>query len=236
MLLLCAGAFLLSAADEAPAAGRWEGIVHVPGQDTQLVLDLDRNAGGQWIGSATLPGSGVQGAALTDLKVDGSEFSCAFKDVLGGPKLNGSVGPDGSISGTFALGGNSAGFTLQRTGDAQVEPPLHSTAVRHEFEGDWEGDITVLDHPVHAKLSLTNHENGQATAKLVIKGRQENVVPVERVTQEGNLITLDVPAQHATYDGRMSADGTAIDGVFEQQSVEFPILFHRAAQAKEAKR
>ena len=93
----------------------------------------------------------------------------------------------------------------------------------------------MLDHPVHAKLSLANHDNGEATAKLVIKGHQENVVQVERVTQESDVLTLEVPSQHATYDGRINADGTEIDGVFEQQSVDFPIVFHRAGQSKEAK-
>ncbi len=233
MLLLCAGVLLLNAA-ESPA-GRWEGIIHVPEQKTQVVLDLDQSADGHWIGSVTLPASGIQGAALMNLTVSGDQFSCTVKDTLGGAKFKGRVSADGTAGGTFEMGGNSAAVTLRKTGSAQVELPPHSTPIRHELEGDWEGDITVLDHPVHAKLSLANHDNGEATAKLVIKGHQENVVQVERVTQESDLLTLEVPSQHATYDGRINADGTEIDGVFEQQSVDFPIVFHRAGQSKEAK-
>ena len=233
MLLLCTGVSLLSAA-ESPA-GRWEGIIHVPQQETQVVLDLDQSGDGHWIGSVTLPGSGIQGAPLMNLSVSGDQFSCTVKDALGGARFKGRVSADGTAGGTFEMGGNSAALTLRKTGTASVELPRHSTMIRHELEGDWEGDITVLDHPVQAKLSLANHENGEATAKLVIKGRQENVVPVERVTQDADLLTLDVPSQHATYDGRINADDTEIDGVFEQQSVDFPIVFRRAGQSKEAK-
>ena len=229
MLLLCTGVLLLSAA-ESPA-GRWEGIIHCPSRKRRWCSTSTKAETATGSGRDAA-GSGIQGAPLMNLSVSGDQFSCTVKDALGGARFKGRVSADGTAGGTFEMGGNSAALTLRKTGTASVELPRHSTMIRHELEGDWEGDITVLDHPVQAKLSLANHENGEATAKLVIKGRQENVVPVERVTQDADLLTLDVPSQHATYDGRINADDTEIDGVFEQQSVDFPIVFRRAGQSR----
>jgi hypothetical protein len=46
------------------AAGRWEGVVQIPGQELKLVVDLSDQGGKDWVGSIIVPGFGVKGAPL----------------------------------------------------------------------------------------------------------------------------------------------------------------------------
>ncbi len=76
-----ASAALCQAAESA--AGRWEGSAQVPGGELKLILDLSDESGQGWIGSIIIPGFGVKGAPLVDLKASGSELAFAIKGALG---------------------------------------------------------------------------------------------------------------------------------------------------------
>jgi len=224
--LVFAAAVLAQAAE--PAAARWDGTLQLPGREYRLVIDLARNAQGQWIGSAVLPNLGVKGAPLADISVTGSAVSFAVKDVLGGVKVRGNLTADGAFTGTFEQGGNAAPFALQKAGPAQVELPRQSTAVAKEMEGDWEGDMMFIDHNVHVRLSLANQADGKATGKLFLKGRREVNLDVAMVTQEADLLTLEAPEASLIYDGRLR--GGEISGTWQQGPFEFGLLLHRAAK------
>jgi hypothetical protein len=221
-----ASALLVHAAE--PATGRWDGAVHSPGRELALVVDLARNDQGQWIGSAVLPGLGVKGAPLSDISIKDSAMSFALKGVLGDVKLSGSFTADGAFTGTFEQGGNSAPFALHNSGPPQVDPPRQSTAVDKEMEGDWEGDMMVVDHNVHVRLSLANQAEGKATARLFLKGRREITMDIALVTQESDLLTLEAPEASLTYDGRLR--GGEINGTWQQGPLEFSLVLHRAAK------
>lgn len=223
---LFAAAVLAQAAP--PAAGRWDGTLHLPGSEFSLVVDLAQDAKGQWVGSAILPNLGVKGAPLSDISVSDSAVLFALKGVLGDVKLKGTLTTDGAFNGTFEQGGNTAPFTLHKAGPPQVEPPRQSTPVAKELEGDWEGDMLAIDHNVHVRLSLSNQADGKATGKLFLKGRRDVNLDVAMVTQESDLLTLEVPAASLIYDGRFR--GGEISGLWQQGPFEFPLALHRAAK------
>jgi hypothetical protein len=232
MLLVQRATFLFAAAVLAqaaePAAARWDGTLQIPSREYRLVIDLDRNAQGQWIGSAILPSLGVKGAPLSDIAVTDSAVTFAVKGVLGDVKVRGNLTADGAFTGTLEQGGNAAPFALRKAGPAQVELPKQSTSVAKEMEGDWEGDMMFIDHNVHVRLSLANQANGRATGKLFLKGRREVNLDVAMVTQESDLLTLEAPEASLIYDGRLR--GGEISGTWQQGPFEFALLLHRAAK------
>jgi len=213
-------------ASESPVAARWNGAVQIPGREVNLIVDLARDAKGQWVGSVILPGFDVDGAPLANLSVKDSAVSFDIDGALGGVKVVGNV-HGGTFAGKFEQGGNTASFTLHRGGPPGVELPRHSTAVAKQMEGDWEGDFNAADHMVHVRLSLLNHADGMATAKLDVRGRQETKLDVGLVTQESDLITLDIPDQYLVYEGQLQA--SEIRGTWVNGSFECPLVFHRAA-------
>src|SRR5436309_637707 len=88
---------LLSRGAEWPAA-RWEGTVELPGRTISLIIDLDRDSTGQWIGSAIVPGFSVKGAGLKDIVIKDSELAFVIPGALGGPTLQGRLGAEGNLT------------------------------------------------------------------------------------------------------------------------------------------
>ena len=232
MVLVQRATFLFAAALLAhaaqPAAARWDGTLQLPGREFRLVVDLDQNANGQWIGSAILPNLGVKGAPLSDISVSDSAASFIVKGVLGDLSIKGTLTTGGAFTGTFRQAGNTAPFALQKVGPPQVELPRQSTTVAKELEGDWEGDMLAIDHNVHVRLSLSNQADGKATGKLFLKGRHDVNLDVAMVTQESDLLTLEAPEASLIYDGRFRSG--EISGTWQQGPFEFSLVLHRAAK------
>jgi hypothetical protein len=217
--------------EESPAmAARWEGYVQIPGTEMKMVIDLAQNSEGAWIGSAVIPGFDVKGAALRDLVVDGSEVSFVIKGSLGDPKLTGHIDAKGALTGEFQEAGNSAPFLLERAGPPQVDPPPQSTPVRKELEGEWQGDFELPGRTLHVSVTLANQASGRATAKFHIKGVREYDLPVDLVTEEDELLTIESPSAHFIYQGWIRQSSREINGELQLGPYDVSLVLHPAAK------
>jgi hypothetical protein len=191
-----------------------------------LVVDLTHGA--NWNGSATLPGLNVKGAPLTDINVQGADVSFGIQAMTGPsvepPKIKARLS-DKKLAGDFLQGGNTARFILEKVGPPQVEEPPRSTPVAKEFEGDWKGDYELLASPRKVTLRLQNRASQPASADFVIVGRKVNNLPVDRITQQGNFITIESSAYGLTYEGRL--ENGEIHGTLLQGPIEVPLVLHR---------
>jgi len=223
LTLLLAAAAALHAAE--PAEGRWEGAVHIPGRELTVVIDLAQDANGKWIGSAILPGFGVKGAPLADLDIKGSDVQFAVKAVLSGAVFRGRLNGNRSLSGEFQQGGNTAPFSLQKVGPAQVDPPRLGTPVSQELEGTWQGEFARNGYTLKATLELTNHPGAPASAKFRVVGKRDNNLPVDRVEQDGEFLTVSVTEYQIAFEGQFR--GGEIAGTFRQGPEEMPLVLRR---------
>jgi hypothetical protein len=226
-LLLFLGFALAARADE-PAPGRWEGTAQIPGRGLKLIVDLDKKSNG-WIGSIIIPGLAIKGVTLTDIAVKNSEASFVMKS--GGAQgleasFKARLNADGTMAGDFTQSGNTAPFTLKRIGPAQVEVPPRSTAVGKELEGEWRGEYELLGYPRKVTLNLSNRAADGATAKFVIVGRKTNDLPVDLITQEGEMLTIDSHETGITYEGRFRKG--EIEGTLLQGPLEIPLVLRPA--------
>jgi hypothetical protein len=210
---------------ENAISGRWEGDARIPGDELTVVVDLAQD-NGAWVGSIIIPGLGVKGTPLTDIKVEAPDVSFAVKGPLG-IKLNLRLlsPPENKLAGNFEQAGNRTQVTLQKTGPPQVEYPPRSTAVAKELEGEWKGDYEMLGYTRHVSIKFANHADG-ATADFVIVGRKHNVLPVDLITQEGDLVTVDSHEIGFSFEGRLR-DGK-LTGVIRQAATETPLVLVRA--------
>ncbi len=224
--------FLLAAWGQTQAetlAGRWEGSIRIPDRESRLIVDLTQEKGKDWSGSIIIPGLGVKGAPLTDLAIANGGISFAIKGALASPKtgparFKGKVTSDGQLTGDFLQAGNTAPFTLEKTGPSQVELPPKSTAIARDFNGVWKGDYEMDGYPRHVTLTLASHENGPATAKLVIVGKRTNEPPIDLVTEEGGYLTIQSQDFGITYEGRLQKEGHEIGGTFALGPSELPLV------------
>ena len=213
----------------AEVRGRWEGFVAIPDHSMRLVIDLAKDGEGHWIGSAIVPGFGVKGAQLIDISVNDATVSFAIKDTLGSPKLEGRIGPDGAFSGSYSQAGNTAPFLLKNAGPPQVDPPRRSTAIDKDLEGVWEGEITYAGKPIRIRLTLANRSDGTSTGELVAIGSKETKFPVELITQEGELLSLELAGGGIKWGGRFQKNAKELAGTFTQ-GIAGPVVFRPAVK------
>jgi hypothetical protein len=214
-----------------PAAARWEGVVEIPGRQMQLVVDLAEDGKGKWTGSVIVPGFGIKGAPLVDVVVQDSGVSFALKTVLGGPKFKGRLTAASAMSGDYEQAGYTAPFMLKKVGPPQVELPRLSTAVGKEFEGDWQGEMTFLGNKIQVKLKLANQAAGKGSGQLTLTGKHVNVLPVDLITQDGNLLSLELFEPGMSYDGQFHKESNEIAGQFSLGGTEIPLTLKPATTA-----
>lgn len=210
---------------EDPISGRWEGSARIPDDELTVVVDLAQQ-NGSWVGSIIIPGFGVKGTPLTDVKVQTPDVSFAVKGPLG-IKLNLRLlgPPENKLAGNFEQAGNHAPVTLQKTGPPQVEYQRRNTPVARELEGEWKGDYEMLGSTRHVSINFANQPDG-AKADFVIVGRKHNVLPVDLVTQEGDLVTVDSHETGFTFEGRLK--NGELTGAIRQAAMETPLVLVRA--------
>ena len=233
LLLMLASTLMLHA--QSNIAGRWEGSVDVPGSRLTVVVDLAAGDGGTaWTGSITIPGLGLKGAELSDIVARDSDATFAIKDALstqttGRASFKGQLKSDGTISGTFSQAGNAAPFTMRKTGAAQVELPLRSTAIAKALEGEWKGDYEMLGYARHVTLKLKNQEGGgAAAAEFVIVGKRVNNLPVDLIIQDGELLSIESHQSGIGFEGRLGKGGAGMTGTIKQGPLEAPITLQHS--------
>lgn len=213
--------------------GRWEGEAAIPGAPLALIVDLALDStpgrGGHWVGSWTLPGRGVKGAALRAVVVDAQGIRSALPASFGDPAASGlSLQPqaDGRLVGTLRQGGHEATVTLRRSGSAQVDPPLASTALSPSLEGTWTGRYELGGYPRDVTLTLAN-KDGVGGATLVIVGRRRSEVPVDLVIQRGGLLSIISSATSIALEARLPLVDGALRGQFQQGPFEADFVLRK---------
>ena len=220
--ILIVAAALPCRAEDA-ISGRWEGSARIPDDELTVVVDLAQE-NGAWVGSIIIPGLGLKGAPLTEIKVQPLDVNFAVKGALG-IELNLHLVSNNKLAGNFEQAGNRTPATLSKTGPPQVEYPPRNTPVAKELEGEWKGDYEMLGYTRHVSIKFANHPDG-ATADFVIVGRKHNVLPVVSVTQEGDLVTVDSHEMGFSFEGRLR--NGKLTGAIRQAAMETPLVLVRA--------
>jgi hypothetical protein len=232
ILLVCLPA--LAGAAARPLEGRWEGSVQIPGRDLRLVVDLAQNSTGAWKGSIIVPGLGIKGEPLTNVVLTANDLAFAVGSSLGsaayGPaRFKGSLPSADVMAGEMSQGGNVAKFALERVAPAQVESPPRSTQVARDLEDRWIGDFELGGSPRHVTITLENHADAAATARLVVVGKQTSDLPIDLVVEDGNFLRIESKANHVAFEGRVVRESGEIRGTFEMGPFELPLVLRRAS-------
>jgi hypothetical protein len=211
-------------------AGRWEGKIQVPEEELILIVDLAQDNTGGWTGSITLPGLNIKGATLTEIAVAGSDLTLTIKSALssqtsGPAKLTGHLAGD-TWTGNFLQGGNSAPFNLHKTGTAQVDEVVHSSAISNELEGEWKGEYEMFGYKRTVSLKLSNRGKDGGAADFVVVGKRVNNLPVDLVTQEGNFLTVESHETGLSFEGKLLRESNELAGVIIQGGIEAPLVLH----------
>lgn len=206
-ILLASG--LTFAQSPAGPSGHWEGAIQVPGQELQVQIDLAQTDG-KWEGTISIPAQGMKGFPLSDISVKDDAVSFVMKGIPGQPQFTGKLSTDGkTLAGDFTQGGADMKFTLNRTGDAKIEPLPKSTPLTKELEGSWEGALNVDGTTLRLLFKLSNQPNAGATGTLISLDQGNAELPVGSIMQTGPKLKLLLPAIMGTYEGELK-DGQLV--------------------------
>src|SRR6476659_9374766 len=106
MMILIAAAALPCRAEDV-VSGRWEGTAQIPDDELTVVVDLAQK-NGAWVGSIIIPGLGVKGTPLTDIKVESPDVNFAVKGPLGIHLNLRLLDANNKLAGNFEQAGNRA--------------------------------------------------------------------------------------------------------------------------------
>ena len=226
LALLLLSAVAAHAQGAPDPSGHWEGGIDTPEGSIGVVVDLAKNGDGQIAGTIGVPPQNLRGFPLVIESADGRALTFRFRGAPGNRVFQGVLADDGaSMSGDFFQSGYSMRFALSRTGVAQIDPPIKSAPIAKELEGEWKGGYELFGYPRKVTIKLQNRGAEGATAEFVILGRKENKLPVDLVTQDGVLITIDSHDTGLSFEGRTGKD--EIKGTVIQGPLEIPVVLHR---------
>lgn len=229
LLVLCA----ISIAQTKPGpAGRWEGNINIPSGTFRLVIDLDRDAAGAWIGDIDLPDQGVKDMPLKGITVSDSSVSFSLIAGPGNPRFQGKLSEDGNtISGDFTQGDNTFPFSVKRAGEAKVYVPPKNAALPEKLAGKWEGTLESMGSALHLVFNLAN-KDGSAAGTIDSPDQGAMGLPMTTITVSEDTIKITVQIVSGSYSGKLSENGTVLTGEWSQAGNTLPLVLKKAAPSK----
>ena len=215
-----------ASAQTPSASGHWTGVLDTPAQPLDVEVDLQPGTPPAWVGTISIPAQNLKAFPLSSIEVQGTSVSFVMANVPGTPTFKGTLAADGAtLSGDFSQGGGSIPFRMTRKGDAVIAPPAKSTAVAKEFEGTWNGTLSVGDRTLRLTLKLANGPDA-ATGTMVSVDQGGVEIPITTITQAGSNLTLELPMIAGSYSGDLK-DGKLV-GTWKQGPGSAPLEFTRA--------
>jgi hypothetical protein len=209
----------------ADLTGHWQGALEAEGRATTFVIDLATNRQGAPAGTISVPAQNVNGLPLTAIHVDGR--TVAFHARTDQP-FTGVLSDDGrTISGDFNVSGHTVPFSMTRTGEPKIEAPAASAPIGKDLEGTWNATLEGQGAALRLVLTLANHADGTASARLVNLDEGSLELPAV-ITRAGSSVTLEFKVVGASYTGTLNGSGTELAGTYTQGPITAPVTFHRA--------
>lgn len=104
---------------------------------------------------------------------------------------------------------------------------LQSAKQHNAVEGIWLGKITFGDINLRVVLNISTAEDGTLNGTMDSVDQLAKDIPIEEIHFENNMLHLEFPSIKAVYDGKLSEDGTHIDGKWIQSGYEAYVIFNK---------
>ena len=99
-----------------------------------------------------------------------------------------------------------------------------------EVAGDWQGTLKAGDREFRLVLHISKAADGSLKATLDSADAGASGLPVAPIALRDSKLTFTVGTVNGTYEGKVDAAATAIDGTWSQGK-PLPFIFHRATTA-----
>src|SRR5262249_51520422 len=214
-------------------SGHWEGAIILPGTKLQVAVDLKSPAktDDNWSGTIDIPAQMLRGYALGDVKVAQTQVKFMMPNIPGDPVFDGRLTDDGKhLDGNFSQNGRTFHFALERAEAKQRsgETPSHGVPGTG-VAGHWQGSLRPGTGPIELRLVLHVIDGGSGALQATLDSLDQgaNGIPVSSIALTNNDVHLELTDIQASYQGKLSTDGSEIVGTWKQASLEAALVFKR---------
>ncbi len=96
--------------------------------------------------------------------------------------------------------------------------------------GNWQGTLDAGGSKLRVVFHVTVSDSGTLAGRLDSPDQGAFGIPVTAVTATGDSIKMVIPAISGSYDGRLSADNSTIEGQWKQAGASFDLNLTRSAE------
>lgn len=197
-----------------------------------MILNLDRDAKKQWIGTITID-PGFTDVAIGAVEVKEASVKWSIADIPEAPVFDGKWDPEAkTLKGNATGGGGVLPFDLKRTGDAKIVMPAPNGPLSEELEGTWKGSLEVPNQTLRLELSLKPGPGGNAVASLTSIDQGSAALPVNGFVQNTDEVAFDVKMVGGSFKGKLDPEKTTISGDWTQRGQSLPLKFTKAGTEK----
>jgi hypothetical protein len=210
-----------ASAAQPSVAGDWAGTLSAGPAQLRLLLHIKAAADGTLNGTLDSIDQGANGIPIKSVTLKDGKLSLDVEAVHG--TYEGTVNKDASgISGTWTQG-QPLELNFKR---AEPQTAAPKAAAPTEIDGTWTGKLETPAATLTINLKIANMDTG-LTAELQSPDQSANWAPANSITRDGDKISVRFNAFDATYDGKISADRSTIDGNFTQRGNELPLVLKK---------
>ncbi len=103
------------------------------------------------------------------------------------------------------------------------------------IEGNWQGTLNLGAVKLRLAVHIKKDASGKLTSTIDSIDQGANGIPVAATMFSANVLHLDIPAIHGTFDGKLNQSGSQIKGTFTQ-GAGLPLTFERVEKVAELNR
>jgi hypothetical protein len=216
----------------AGISGHYEGKLQVQGRESDVTVDLDRDAKQAWIGHITISPNPSE-LPLENIMVTGDQVSWNIPAIPGSPKFDGKWDAEAkTIKMTAHIGGRDLPVELRRTAAARVIVPEPNAVLTKDFEGRWQGALDTGAQTLRLTLTLDPGAERRAVGTLVSVDQGGTKIPLSEIKIDANEISFGAKAVNGTYKGRLNPEKNQISGDWSQFGNSLPLNLKKEAAAK----
>jgi autotransporter translocation and assembly factor TamB len=226
---------LVAVAQTPNPAGHWEGKVQSPDGEVAIMMDLDKNEKGEWIGDFDAPDRNVNNLPLAAIVLKGEALTF---ELSGFPaKLDGKLSEDGqTFSGNLTFRQEmTMPFSLKKTGPAKVTLPPKSSPLTADFEGRWEGTLEAGGRSLRLVVRLEKAADGTATGAMDSVDQGANDLRLAGIIIDGLSLRFSLPMAGGSYEGKLNKATGELAGQWSQGGATLPLTLKRQAQPAQQK-
>ena len=218
-------------AETAPASasqpgivGDWAGTLDAGPAQLRLLLHIKANPNGTFTGTLDSLDQGANDIPISSIAFKEGKLNLNVAAVNG--TYDGTLNKDANeITGTWTQG-QPLDLNFKRA-QPQAAAQTPKPAAPTDIDGTWTGKLETPSAMLTINLKIANMDTG-LTAQLQSPDQAPNWAPANSITREGDKLTVVFKAFGATYEGKISADHTAIDGKFTQMGNELPLVLKKS--------